>query len=249
MNNTIIIFDIESTSKNPYKDRIIQFSAQKINLNFTPIKKINFFVNPTIPIHPEATLIHHINDEMVKDKKPFSFYAKSLHDFFKDSIISGYNIKRFDIPMLYEEFSRCGIEWDLSNTKIIDSYEIFSKKETRNLKAAYKFYCGIELSSLDEELHDSNVDVDITLKVTESQLFNYGLSIDEAIDFCYDKTKVDLDGKIILNKEGVAIWNFGKYYEKNMPVINDKGYCDWVLSSDFSTHTKMIIRKLLNKTI
>ena len=65
----------------------------------------------------------------------------------KDSDYAGYNIKRFDVPLLVEEFLRVEIDWPSEDAKIIDAYTIFVKKEQRNLAAAYKFFCDKDLKT------------------------------------------------------------------------------------------------------
>ena len=62
-----------------------------------------------------------------------------------------------------------------------------------------------------------------------------------------EDNRVDFAGKIILNKDGVAVWNFGKYKDMNVPVSFDRGYCDWCLNTpDITFNTKNVIRSILN---
>jgi len=63
-----IYFDTETTGVKTDKDRIIEIAA------LDPFKERTFvsFVNPGIPIPPEASAIHGIWDEDVKDKPTFS---------------------------------------------------------------------------------------------------------------------------------------------------------------------------------
>jgi DNA polymerase-3 subunit epsilon len=223
-------------------------SAVKLdsNLKYTSEWK-NILVNPGMPIPKEATEVHNITDDMVKEAMPFAAYAKGIHEFFSGCILCGYNIKNFDVPLLSEEFSRCGINWPDADVKIIDAYKIFAIKERRDLTYAVKFYTGETLGGA----HDAEVDVDATINVFAAQMRVYpdlkAMSVDELQRFCDEGvTNVDLAGKIVLNGQGVAVYSFGK--SKGVPVTSDKGFGEWMLKNDFPENTKAIVRSLIYKT-
>jgi len=96
-------------------------------------------INPEMPIPPEATAIHGISDEDVKDCPTFKQIAKSLADQLEGCDLAGFNSSRFDVPLLAEEFLRAGIDFDMSKRKFVDVQIIFHKKEQRTLEAAYRF--------------------------------------------------------------------------------------------------------------
>ncbi len=61
-------------------------------------------VNPTIPIPLESSLIHGIYDDDIKDKPTFKQLSTSLATFFKGCDLGGFNLLKFDVPLLMEEF-------------------------------------------------------------------------------------------------------------------------------------------------
>ncbi len=73
----LIIFDLETTGTDVVLDKAIQFAGMKVEDGQEPIEK-NVLFNPGRPIPKQATDVHHITDDMVADKPPFSSYAKSL---------------------------------------------------------------------------------------------------------------------------------------------------------------------------
>ena len=81
-------------------------------------------VNPGMPIPPLSTAIHGITDEKVADKPTFKEVAKDYLKFFEGADLAGFNILKFDVPMLVEEFLRAGIEFDYSRKKLIDAQKI-----------------------------------------------------------------------------------------------------------------------------
>jgi len=66
----IIYFDIESTGVETETARIVELACIKYNPDGTQEEK-TILVNPGIPIPKEASDVHGITDEMVKDKPVF----------------------------------------------------------------------------------------------------------------------------------------------------------------------------------
>lgn len=261
---TIIHFDIESTGLDITRDRIIQLSLIKTNIELEILEKKKLLLsNCGVPIHPDAFKAHGINEEMLLFSHPFSAYAKQINSYISScDYISGYNIKGFDVPLLWEEFYRAGINWEPK--PIIDSCVIFKQREKRDLTAALKFYCDKEM----EGAHDAENDVLATIDILRGQVEKYGLDryirllreSDEIIQSSaeplenvliseskYDNEdkRLTFDGRITLNSENIPIWNFGKYKGLNMDIRTDLGYCDWVLKSDFPNQTKIVLRNLI----
>lgn len=239
--NRIVFFDLETTGTSISKDRIVQISAVETDLNLNVLSPIkNILINPTIPIPKEASDVHKITDEMVKDKATFDKYAKSMLPYFSDCILGGFNIKRFDIPLLAEEFARCGIDLPLKDRQVVDCYNIFAEKEPRNLSAAFKFYTGDEM----QNAHDAEADTTATVSILKGQLFMYNESIEQLINICKnDDNYVDFAGKII-TIDGNPCYSFGKHKGKKVLDYTDFAY--WMLREDFPLETKNVIKKILN---
>ncbi len=250
LKNPLVFFDLETTGINIAKDRIIELSFVKALPNGetqTQTRRIN----PEMPIPEETSLIHGIYDEDVKDAPTFKSVAKNLAKFLEGCDLSGFNIIRFDVPMLVEEFLRVGVDFEVSNRKIIDAQRIFHMMEPRNLKAAYKFYCGKEL----EDAHSAEADTMATFYVLDAQVKHYkGVQVKDAdgnlhepiqndMQILHDLTaskNVDLAGRIVYNIKGVEVFNFGKH--KNRPVMDvlkkEPAYYDWMMKGDFPLDTK-----------
>ena len=173
LKNPLLFFDIESTGLNVASDRIVEISIVKVSPgapgqpNKVEVKTRR--INPTIPITPGAQAVHGISDEDVKDCPTFKQVAKSLAQLMEGCDIAGFNSLKFDIPMLAEEFLRAGVDFDFRKRKLVDVQNIFHKKEQRTLKAAYKFYCGLNL----DNAHSAEADTMATYEVLEAQLDRY----------------------------------------------------------------------------
>ena len=241
----IVFFDLETTGLNPKTDRIIEICVIKLHPDGTKEVKTRR-INPTIPISKESSEITGITNEDVKDCPVFRQLAKGIFTFMSGCDISGYNILRFDIPLLVEEFNRVGINFETKDVNIIDVQRIYHKKEPRTLEAALKYYCDEELDGA----HAAENDVEATIKVLAGQLEMYDdLSEDvEAVaKFCKDDRWVDSAGRLHWKGEDVAI-GFGR--KQGMLVRDllrqDRGFIDWILNGEFPSDTKEILRNAIN---
>ncbi|MEA2043699.1 MAG: 3'-5' exonuclease [Bacteroidota bacterium] len=244
LKNCIAFIDLETTGINVVKDRIVEISILKINPNQEEeIKTLR--INPECPIPKETTKIHGISDADVADAPTFSQVAKSIADFIEGCDLAGYNSDRFDFPLLAEEFLRTDIDIDLKKRKFIDVQVIFHKKEQRTLEAAYEFYCNKTL----ENAHSAEADTVATYEVLKGQLDKYeDLQNDtESLSkFSHHKKQVDFAGRIVLNKKGEEVFNFGKNKGKSVETVlkEQSGYYDWMMKADFPRYTKKVLTEI-----
>lgn len=260
LKNPLAFFDLETTGTNIIHDRIVELSIVKIMPN-GEVQEKTMRVNPTIPIPAESSMIHGIYDEDVKDAPPFKAVAKSVHKFLEGCDLSGFNIIRFDVPVLVEEFLRINIDFDVESRKLIDSQKIYHLMEKRTLSAAYEFYCKKNL----EHAHSAEADTKASIEVLEAQLQKYlnkpvedllgkpigTIQNDVASLHNISVTKmVDLAGRMAYNEEGVEIFNFGKH--KNKPVLKvlekEPAYYDWIMKGDFPLDTKRKLTEIKLKS-
>jgi DNA polymerase-3 subunit epsilon len=244
LKNPIIFFDLETTGINIAADRIVEISYLKVDLNGNESSK-TLRVNPGIPIPPETTAIHGINDEDVKDAPGFNEVGKSIARDFEGCDLAGYNSNRFDIPLLAEEFLRVGIDIDLKRRKFVDVQVIFMKMEQRTLAAASKFFLGKELI----DAHSAEADTRATYEVLQAQLERYSnLENDVGMlaDFSTHNRNVDFAGRIVLNDDDVEVFNFGKHKGKPVTEIlaKDPGYYGWMINGDFPLYTKKVLTNI-----
>ena len=116
----IVFFDLETTGVDASKDRIVEVSMIKIMPDGEEICKTRK-LNPGMHIPEEATAIHGITDEDVKDCPTFAQVAKSLAQFLQGCDFGGFNSNRFDLPLLVEEFMRAGVEVDFKRCLLYTS--------------------------------------------------------------------------------------------------------------------------------
>ena len=73
----MVFFDLETTGTSVSADRIVEISMVKVMPDGEKIVKTRR-VNPEMPIPAEATAVHHITDEDVRNEPTFKELAKSL---------------------------------------------------------------------------------------------------------------------------------------------------------------------------
>lgn len=153
--------------------------------------------------------------------------------------------------MLAEEFARArlsglDLQVDLHKPLMVDVQNIFHTMEPRNLKAAYRFYCGgKEL----ENAHSAEADTVATYEVLKAQLDRYPEQLKNDVKHLSSyvgKKYVDFSGHLILNDKGEATVNFGKHKGKTARQVfeSDPSYYDWVQKGSFTLDTKQQFEKL-----
>ena len=242
----LVFFDLETTGINITKDRIVEISYLKISPDGTEESR-TWRVNPLVRIPEQATAVHGITNEDVKDCPPFAAIAGELAGQLADCDLAGFNSNRFDIPLLAEEFLRAQVDIDLNCRKFVDVLTIFHKMEPRNLKAAYKYYCGKELT----DAHQAEGDTKATYEVLMAQLDMYpDLQNDvEALSTYSSFTNnVDFAGRMVYNDNGDEVIHFGKYNGQLVRDVlkKDPGYYSWIMQGDFALDTKKKLTNIYN---
>lgn len=239
----LAFLDIESTGLSVENDRIIELAICKVHPSGDREIKTRRF-NPGMPIPEQSSAIHGITDDMVKDEPFFHQISQGLIEFLSDCDIAGFNSNKFDIPMLFNEFRRCGIYWDYTQFRMVDVGNIFKIKEPRTLAAAMQFYCGKDL----EGAHGAEADITATVDVFVAQLDKYDdipIDLDELQIFCnHGKPILDLSGKFTTDDDGDIVFNFGA--KRGLKAKYDPDYIHWMLSKDFQPDTQKICHQVLD---
>ena len=241
----MVFFDLETTGTNISTDRIVEISVIKVMPDGEQITRTRR-INPEMPIPAEASAVHHITDEDVKDCPTFRQVAKSLREFMVGCDFCGFNSNRFDLPLLAEEFMRTDVDVNfIKSAKYVDVQNIFHKKEERTLVAAYRFYCDKEL----EDAHSANADTMATYEVLCSQLDKYS-DLENSVEFLSEYSTrnktADLAGRIGYNDKNEEIFTFGKHKGKTVEEIfrNEPSYYTWLIEGDFPAYTKKIFTEI-----
>jgi len=233
-----------------------------------------------IPMNPSATAVNGVKDEDLVNCPLFLQVVGEVCDWLEGSDLAGFNSTKFDLPMLAEEIERVkkycekrvatpGLppdkkemaekilakvsSIDLHSCLMVDVQNIYHYMEPRNLKAAYRFYCGGEDF---ENAHTAEADTLATYEVLKGQLEMYKepdkfheMALKNDMEFLSGvggrpKT-IDYAGRIV-DKDGVPTINFGKHKDKPVKevFIKERSYFDWIENGEFTLDTKAQFRKL-----
>ena len=240
--------DLETTGTKVDEDRIVQISIIKMFPDDKPREIKTRYINPEMPIPASATEVHHITDEMVKDHPTFRQIAKGLYEFIKCCDIASYNGNYFDVPLLYNEFYRAGVVWNLEDIALVDACQIFKIKESRTLEAAVAFY------TMEQHVnsHDAYHDALATLSVLDGQMEMYDdlkeMTVEELALFSnYGNKRADIHNKFIINDKGEYIINFGT--NKGKRALDELGFIDWMMKPErnFSPDTIRVCKNILEQ--
>ncbi len=239
----LVVFDLETTGTNTAKDRIVDIS---LVTRFPDGQAMTWasLVNPEISIPPEASAVHGITDEHVKDAPTFIQLAPQLLSRFHGADIGGFNVARFDLPLLQMEFSRAGLELPLAGVHVVDAMTIFHAREKRDLSSAVRLYLGRS----HDGAHRAEADALATLQILEEQVRRYQLPADVAALAAAgrDASSIDSDGKFIW--VGVeATLAFGKHKGKSLRMVarGDPGFLRWMIGASFAEDTKAVAKDAL----
>jgi DNA polymerase III subunit epsilon len=244
----LVVLDLETTGTWIEKDRIIEIAMIKVSPDGQK-EVYDSRVNPCMPIPPVISELTGISDADVKDAPAFVAIAAKVLAFIGDSDVGGFNLERFDLPLLAREMSDAGLKFEWQNRAIYDAQKIYHLHERRDLFAAFAFYCKQEL----KDAHSALADTQATLAIIEAQVDCYGKGreeIEALREFNYKATSEFFD-----NERKFRWWNgdlymtFGKYAKKeSLRVIaqKDPNYLQWILDKDFSDDIKTMVQDVIN---
>ncbi|MCI1640771.1 MAG: 3'-5' exonuclease [Bacteroidales bacterium] len=249
----LLFFDIESTGLNIPNDSIIELSFVKIlpdneqRIKTWRVRPWDYKTNTQRPISPGAKAVNGIKDEELTDCPKFYDIADEVAEWLKDSDLAGYNSSKFDLPMLAEEIERIrkykdkDLDINLHDKKMVDVQTIYFTMEPRNLKAAYRFYCGGEDF---ENAHSAEADTIATFEVLKGQLDRYPETLKNDVSFLSTfagrpKT-ADYAGRLVLNDKKEPVISFGKHRGKTAREVyfSEPSYFAWIENGEFTLDTK-----------
>ena len=242
----LAVFDLETTGTSVFEDRIVEIAIVTL-LPDGQRDRWTQRVNPGRPIPAPATAIHHISDDDVKDAPHFADIAKDVIERLSNVDIGGFNLLRFDLPLLQKELKRVNLGLPAGSRYVVDSQVIFHLMEPRNLSAAVRFYCQREL----EGAHGALADAEGTLDVLIAQIDRYAQEPQFVPDTVADLHRISSrQDDSFIDPEGKIVWfgdeaglNFGKYKGRSLRSLAKESpeYFTWILRKDFSDEMKKII--------
>lgn len=112
LDDTYVVFDLETTGFSAKSDRIIEIGAVKVQ-NGKIIDRFSTFVNPEIPIPLRIEKLTSINDNMVIDAPKIEEILPSFMEFCEGSVMVAHNAD-FDMSFIAANCERIGLPCDFT---------------------------------------------------------------------------------------------------------------------------------------
>ena len=255
----LLFFDIESTGLNIPIDGIVELSFVKIfpggeqRIKTWKVKPWDYERRCQRPMNPQASEVNGVHDEDLVGCPVFAEIVDEVISWLEDSDLAGFNSAKFDLPMLAEEIERVTLytgrqfDIDLHAKKMVDVQNIYHMMEPRNLRAAYRFYCGGEDF---DNAHTAEADTVATYEVLKGQLDRYPDQLRNDVDFLSGiggrPRTVDYAGRLVLNDRKEPVISFGKHKGRTAREVyfSEPSYFAWIAGGDFTLDTKRQFQKL-----
>ena len=245
----VLAFDLETTGISTNNDRIVQVALIGADADGNPVHH-DILVNPQRPIPRDASRVHGIYDQDVRGKPIFKECANELAELMEGAVIVGHNARKFDMPLLQNEFYRCGIS-PPKPLVVLDTLEAVRRLKIprpHNLGAQCARH-GIDLSNAHDAAADAAACLLLLWKVMRDHPSSFRRSLQEIEEWLIsgevrkdeselgralsDLESLDKNGRSRID-EGVYIVAFRRHRGKDLQSVEraDPRYVDWLISAN-----------------
>lgn len=162
LDDTYVVFDLETTGFSPKNDSIIEIGAVKIK-NGVIIDNFSEFVNPRRAIPYKITELTGITEDMVRDAKSIHDVLPRFLEFIGDAVVVAHNAS-FDCSFIAKNSNDLGLEF---SPTVVDTVQVcrFLYPELKSVKLnLVAKYLGIKLESHHRAVDDAKATADILLE-------------------------------------------------------------------------------------
>ncbi len=117
LDDTFVVFDLETTGFSPIADKIIEIGAVKVQ-NGKITDKFSTFVNPKIPIPFRITQLTSITDQMVMDAPDIETILPQFLEFVGDAVLVAHNAS-FDVGFIEQNMRYQDMTPDLTSVDTV----------------------------------------------------------------------------------------------------------------------------------
>ena len=174
LDETYVVFDLETTGFSPKNDKIIEIGAVKVK-NGKIIDSFSEFVNPRRPIPYKITELTGISDDMVRYSDSIDFVLPRFMDFIGDAAVVAHNAS-FDCSFIEKNCKDLDLHF---NATILDTVQIcrFLYPELKSVKLnLVAKHLGIKLTSHHRAVDDAKATGDIFVECIKKIKEEYEVS-------------------------------------------------------------------------
>lgn len=172
LDDTFVVFDLETTGLNPYKHYIIEIGAVKVKKGII-VERFSEFVNPLVSIPYEIEELTGIKDAMLKDAEVIENVLPAFLDFCKDAVLVAHNAE-FDVNFIRLKAAELGLNPEFTVADTMTMARVMLDIKTFNLKHVAK-ELNISLENHHRAVDDAEATAGIFLRFID-MLKKKGLS-------------------------------------------------------------------------
>lgn len=174
-----VVFDCETTGTDSTEDEIVSFALVRLDADGAETYRLARLVRPAQPIPSEATAVHGIADEDVRDAPPFAAVADEVRDLLGTAVFVAHNV-RFDLAMLQHAFARVGIDYRPPATACtLESFRLLEPRADNHRLESICARRGIPLHDAHEATSDVLATVALLRVLLDAGIAPETVSLDE----------------------------------------------------------------------
>lgn len=162
LDETYVVFDIETTGFSPVNNRIIEIGAVKVS-DGTIVDRFSTFVNPQVPIPFEIEKLTGINDSMVMDADTIEVILPKFLDFVGDAVLVAHNAG-FDVSFIKENVKRLEIPVNFTYVDTVAIARTLLTGQAKYTLDAVAKTLGISLENHHRAVDDAECTAEIFVK-------------------------------------------------------------------------------------
>lgn len=165
LDDSYVVFDIETTGFGPVKDQIIEIGAVKV-VGGKIVDKFSTFINPIIPIPYEITQLTSITDEMVMDYPEIDVILPQFLKFCEGCVLVAHNAG-FDVGFITKKAENLGIDIDFTVVDTVSLARILLPDLSRYKLNTVAKALNISLENHHRAVDDAGCTAEIFVKFIE----------------------------------------------------------------------------------
>ena len=165
LDDTYVVFDLETTGFSPIKDRIIEIGAVKVAAGEI-IDRFSAFVNPKRPIPFEITQLTGITDEMVMESEDIETVLPQFLEFAKEAVLVAHNAS-FDVRFIEQNCRYAELEANFISVDTVALARVLLPTLSKYKLNLVAKALGIPLENHHRAVDDAKATADIFMKFVQ----------------------------------------------------------------------------------
>lgn len=165
LDDTYVVFDLETTGFSPIKNKIIEIGAVKVS-GGEVVDKFSTFVNPVVPIPFEIEKLTGINDEMVMNERQIEEILPEFMEFCKGAVMVAHNAG-FDMSFIKANCERLELECKFTVVDTVAMARLLLPTLSKFKLDVVAKALGVSLKNHHRAVDDAGCTADIFIKFIE----------------------------------------------------------------------------------